>query len=247
MQPDAETASYNIGHLAQFRESRFRQSIANNPNFYCAYKAFITPLLLTRADAPFSGVAVTQAAYAFIYRYMANHTAENPAGFLNQEILKSFFAIEGSSDDLTWTRGYERIPDNWYRRADGDVYGLNQLGYDNTMFFEQYPDFSKPGCNQGRVNSYVQINDSDTDPSHYDFSKPNAAICYGLTEVTNTLRGNAVTGIVGGVVSEILVPLKDALGCVSVPSLNKTVEQACPGYSLYGGPTAPVVAGAIQP
>ena len=46
---------------------------------------------------------------------MSNHSAEYPNGILDKETLKSFFAITEAADGtLSWTPGYERIPDNWY-------------------------------------------------------------------------------------------------------------------------------------
>lgn len=104
-QPNAATANYTIPVLEAFRDQRFKQQIANNPYFF---------------NGPFSGVAVQPAAYSFIYRFMANHTAEDPAGILNQDVLKSFFAITGNSGSFNNQDGWERIPDNWYRRAIGD-------------------------------------------------------------------------------------------------------------------------------
>lgn len=44
---------------------------------------------------------------------MANKSAEHPEGILNKNVLKSFMAISGPENNLTWTKGYERIPDNW--------------------------------------------------------------------------------------------------------------------------------------
>lgn len=46
---------------------------------------------------------------------MSNHSAEYPNGILDKETLKSFFAVTEAADGtLSWTPGYERIPDNWY-------------------------------------------------------------------------------------------------------------------------------------
>jgi hypothetical protein len=109
LQPDATTANYDIDVLAQFRKVRFQESIDKNPLFYCEWQFFLLhrPLLIKK-DGPFSGTLVSGAAFTFIYRFMANHTAENPAGVLNQDVLASFYSVSGSSGDYTWTRGNER-------------------------------------------------------------------------------------------------------------------------------------------
>jgi len=128
MQPDASTANYNLEVLRTFRGKRFQESVDKNPYF---------------VFGPVTGMAVSQAAFTFIYRYMANHTATYPEGVLNKEVLKSFMSISGPENNashqalitrlltemltvpqLKWTPGHERIPDNWYRRNALDPYGI---------------------------------------------------------------------------------------------------------------------------
>jgi len=42
-----------------------------------------------------------------------------------KEILKSFFGVTGPEENMTYSPGHERIPDNWYRRSDDyDVPGV---------------------------------------------------------------------------------------------------------------------------
>lgn len=76
---------------------------------------------------PFAGMAVSQAAFTFIYRFMANHTEEAPEGILSRDVLKSFMSISGPEDDPVWTRGHERIPENWYRRNTLDAYSVSSF------------------------------------------------------------------------------------------------------------------------
>lgn len=45
-------------------------------------------------------MAVSQAAFTFIYRFMANKSAEYPEGILNQDVLKSFYALSGTNDNV---------------------------------------------------------------------------------------------------------------------------------------------------
>lgn len=86
MQPDAATANYDLGVLKSFRGARFNESVDKNPYFYFA---------------PFSGAVVTQAAFTFIYRFMANKTMEQPDGVLNKDVLKSFMSIQGPEDNVS--------------------------------------------------------------------------------------------------------------------------------------------------
>lgn len=87
-----------LNSLTSFRSHRFDQQIANNPYFF---------------NGPFSGVLVQPAAYTFIYRFMANHSAENPAGLLSYSTLQSWFGVEGTPGKYNAVQGTERIPDNW--------------------------------------------------------------------------------------------------------------------------------------
>jgi hypothetical protein len=82
-----EDSNYDLGVLTSFRAKRFQESISNNPYFF---------------NAPFSGVIVTPAAYTFIYRFFANHSAENPQGQLTKSVLKSFFSISGPENALVY-------------------------------------------------------------------------------------------------------------------------------------------------
>lgn len=87
-----------LDSLTSFRSHRFDTQIANNPNFF---------------NGPFSGVLVQPAAYTFIYRFMANHSSEDPAGRLSYDVIQSWFGIDGQSGSYTAKQGAERIPDNW--------------------------------------------------------------------------------------------------------------------------------------
>lgn len=89
-----------LDSLTAFRSHRFDTQIATNPNFF---------------NGPFSGVLVQPAAYTFIFRFMANHSAENPTGLLSHEVLQSWFGVQGSNGNYNAVQGTERIPDNWVR------------------------------------------------------------------------------------------------------------------------------------
>ncbi|KAI5360403.1 Putative chloroperoxidase [Septoria linicola] len=225
LQPDDSTANYNIPVLAQFRALRFRESIEKNPWFYYG---------------PFSGTTVSIAAYSFIFRFFANHTAEAPDGVLNGEVLKSFKGITGTRDDFTWTRGHERIPENWYRRSLSDPYDLAGVAADGGVFGETTPESLQSGCNTGAVNSYTPINTAYQD---FDFSQPTAGVCFAVGSI---LGATNLLPVVGDVVSMLILPLRNVLDCPTVPVRNDSVADVCPGYSFYGGPTGEIAPGAIR-
>lgn len=84
--------------LTAFRSYRIDKQIANNPYYFYG---------------PFSGVLVQPAAYTFIYRFMANHSAERPEGKLDYATIQSWFGVEGTNGAYNAVQGSERIPDNW--------------------------------------------------------------------------------------------------------------------------------------
>ncbi|KAK4896475.1 hypothetical protein LTR27_005691 [Elasticomyces elasticus] len=233
MQPDAATANYNIDVLRDFRLKRFQESIDKNPLF---------------VYGPFTGMAVSQAAFTFIYRFMANHSAEFPEGKLDKDVLKSFMSIQGSEDNLKWVPGNERIPSNWYRRNTLDAYTIPYLLTDVLYFTAANPQLTLVGCNQGKVDTYQTID--ATTLSNGAYTAEQAAsnpICFA-TEFAR-LEIPALTGLASTLLSpltSVLNTVSKNLNCAKIGSVNTTALALCPGFSLYGGPTAAVAPGAIQ-
>ena len=89
----------------------------------------------------------------------ANKSAAYPEGFLDQNTLKSFYAMTGTDDsNMVYTPGFERIPDNWYTRAIGDPYDVPFIDEDLTMLFAQNQELDAFGGNTGTVNSFTGLN-----------------------------------------------------------------------------------------
>lgn len=232
-QPDASTANYNLEVLRDFRKERYYESIAKNPNF---------------AYLPFSGIEVSQAAFTFIYRFMANKSAENPEGVLNKEVLKSFMSISGPEDNLKWTPGNERIPDNWYKRNAADEYSVPYFEADILYFAETVPEVLGLGCNKGAVNTFSPIDPSQLTSGAYTAQQiAKSPLCFAaaFAKVEIPLITGLATSSLGPL-NTLLDGLTTGMNCAKIGSVNQTALTACPGFSLYGGPTAPVAAGAIQ-
>ncbi|KAI9708550.1 MAG: hypothetical protein M1828_002711, partial [Chrysothrix sp. TS-e1954] len=248
MQPDAASANYDLSVLRDFRGVRFNESINKNPNFFCKISASLWLLNVTwlnertHTDAPFSGTAVSQAAFSFIFRFMGNKSAEHPTGVLNKDVLKSFMSVSGPEDNLQWTPGHERIPENWYSRNEADYYSLDYFGEDIKYLAATQPQILTSGCNTGAVNTFTPINTTALTGSAYTPADVLAnPLCYGLA-YANAQAG--FLGVVNSVLGELILPIQNTLGCKTIPSLNMSVAMACPGYSLYGGPTGDVAKGA---
>lgn len=54
---------------------------------------------------------------------------------------------------LQYTYGHERIPDNWYRRANDNPWTLTDIVVSTAQQCESYPSNCKVGGNTGEVNS----------------------------------------------------------------------------------------------
>ncbi|KAF5608527.1 Aromatic peroxygenase [Fusarium pseudoanthophilum] len=88
--------------LAPFHYKSFQDSEKTNSHFFYS---------------PFAGILVSPAAYSFPPRMMANHSDKYPEGYLSREVFTSFFGVKGSKPgNFKVNQGWERIPENWYRR-----------------------------------------------------------------------------------------------------------------------------------
>jgi Peroxidase, family 2 len=94
LQMDQFVDLYNRGQanvLSEFRSARFDRSLQNNLYFF---------------NGPFTSVLVAPAAFEFIYRFMSNKSKECPKGYLNDDVLMSFFSMTKNSDgSFTHTPG----------------------------------------------------------------------------------------------------------------------------------------------
>lgn len=224
MQSDAATANYDLSVLTKFRAQRRQQSVATNPYFF---------------SGPFSGVLVEPAAYTFIYRFMANKSAEAPAGILNQDVLKSFFSVSGSPGSFVYTPGNERIPDNWYRRAIGDEYTIPFFLLDVLAAAETYPEFISVGGNTGTVNSFAGVDLSQLTAGVYNSQtllQGNNLACFALQVAqgfTPDLLKPIFSDITAGVaqLNTAFTNALSPLGCPSFKSVDATQFSQFPGYT----------------
>lgn len=53
------------------------------------------------------------------------------------------------------TEGWERIPDNWYKRNVVDEYTIPYFSLDNLEMASQHPEFLSVGGNTGKVSIYI--------------------------------------------------------------------------------------------
>merc|ERR1712014_384667 len=117
---------------------------------------------------------------------------------LNKEVLKSFMAIYGDDEEnLHWKRGYERFPDNFYKRNPTDEYSVPYFEADILYFAETVPEVLELGCNHGAVNTFNTIDAATLSNGAYtveqaaqsplcfasEFAKVEIPLITGLTSV----------------------------------------------------------------
>ncbi|USW58157.1 Putative chloroperoxidase [Septoria linicola] len=234
-QPNAATANYNLEVLRDFRKERYAESIQKNPYF---------------AYLPFGGIAVSQAAFTFIYRFMSNKSAENPEGILNKDVLKSFMSYSGPENALVHTPGHEKFPDNWYKRNPSDEYSVPYFVSDIGYFAETVPEILQVGCNKGKVNTFTPIDPYQLTSGAYTaqqvaknplcfasaFAKVEAPLITGFA--ANSPQLKSLNAVFDG--------LTIGQNCAAIGAVNQSALTFCPGFSFYGGPVGPVAPGAIQ-
>ncbi|MCJ1235939.1 hypothetical protein MMC14_003914 [Varicellaria rhodocarpa] len=199
--------NYDLDVLTQHRKYTFDQSKNTNPYFF--YE-------------PFAGVAVANAAHTFIPALMSNHSAEYPNGILDKETLKSFFAITEAPDGtLTYTPGYERIPDNWYRRPLGALneYSPANFALDLLQIATVAPEAVSVGGNTGTVDSFTGVDLGDITGGAYrtsDLLDPTKFVCFfyqvTLAVVPDFLRSEALGSALGaalGLLTSEIQPFVD--------------------------------------
>ncbi|KAJ4465070.1 hypothetical protein J3R30DRAFT_2950504 [Lentinula aciculospora] len=221
---DPSKVNFDIDIFEQFHASRLQQCVSTNPNYFNA----VVPTL-----------AVIPAAYIFPFRLMANKSEEYPEGRLNREVLKSFFAISGPEDNLTYNHGYERIPDNWYKRAVGDEYGLVELILEINTIALSNPEFLSIGGNTGQVDTFTGVDLADLTGGVYNAGtllQGNNLGCFMLQIVMMALT-SAVVGVLEllGELPGIVDPILERWDCPQFEGIDASLLDKFPGYSRYPG------------
>ncbi|KAJ3712560.1 hypothetical protein DFJ43DRAFT_1008467, partial [Lentinula guzmanii] len=217
---DPSQVNYDIDVLTAFRLSRFQQSIDNNQYFF---------------NGPITGLLVQPAAYQFIFHFMANKSEEYPEGRLDREVLKTFFSITGPENNLAYTPGQERIPDNWYKRAIGDEYGIVSFLSETTSIGIAHPEFLSVGGNTGEVDTFTGVDFADLTGGVFNATtllEGNNLGCFLLQGVVLALP-TGVAGLVG-VLDQLegtVNPLLKEWNCPQLEEINQSLLENYPGFS----------------
>ena len=119
-----------------------QQSKSQNPYFFRSFIGFTIP----------------PGTHTFIVRLFSNKSTTYPEGLIDANTLKSFYAMTGTDgNDLTYTPGRERIPENWYTFAPETPYTSPVFFEDFATIVQQHPELLAFGGNTGTVNSFTGL------------------------------------------------------------------------------------------
>jgi len=177
---------------------------------------------------------------------MGNKSAEHPDGQLTKSILKSFYAIKGPSENGTFTatHGYERIPDNWYKRSPSvSPYTIPFFMLDVVQEASVYPKFLDIGGNTGTINSFTGVNITDLTAGLYNAKTftPQNAMCLAfestLQEAPDVLEGvftNLTTPL--AMLNKAVSSAEAAMGggCPKLTKIDNSQFNIYPGYKKSG-------------
>ncbi|KAL1795540.1 hypothetical protein ACET3X_005764 [Alternaria dauci] len=189
-------------------------------------------------NGPFSGILVQPAAYAFIFRFMANHTAENPTGVLPHDVIQSWFGIQGTNGNYNAVQGGERILENWYRRALEYPYDTPYFLADVVNAARLHPKFLDIGGNTGTPNSFVGVDVADLSGGVFNSAsllEGNNLGCF-VYQTSSQAKPDILIGPLTALTS-IVGRLVGQLGCPQMATVDKRLLQQFPGYTkspVYG-------------
>ncbi|EPE28884.1 Cloroperoxidase [Glarea lozoyensis ATCC 20868] len=217
--------NYTLDILRDHNKLTHTDSIQNNPYYF---------------SAPFAGL-VPPIAHHFIVNLMSNHSADNIQGYLNRDILKTFFAVSGPDNGHVWNAGQEKIPQNWYKRPSNNPYGAAAAAADVAILAVKYPEIVQFGGNTGTPNSFVGVNPGD--------------ISGGVYNAQTLLQGNnlgcfffqaaqqAIPSVLSGVLSNLtpflnilngaINPVLGILNCPALLTFDQSAFEQFPGYGYH--------------
>ncbi|KAL9134606.1 MAG: hypothetical protein Q9175_004205 [Cornicularia normoerica] len=226
--PENTPAPEQYAALFPFRQAQFNNSIATNPYFFFPQ---------------FAGVFVSPAGYAFPPRMMANHSSEYASGYLDKASFMSFFAVTGESGAFEYSAGWERIPNNFYRRPLSDPYTIPDFILDVLAFGQLDPRLLSIGGNTGTPNSFTGLDTSALTNGVFNgatLAQGNNLECF-IFQLVQAEAPTVVTGLYENVTAA-LQPLAETissnlagLGCPQLEAVNAGMYDMYPGYTKAKG------------
>ncbi|KAI5780118.1 hypothetical protein EDC01DRAFT_633576 [Geopyxis carbonaria] len=217
LQRGVANPNWSFDVLAKHRTYTLHNSISTNPYFYFG---------------PFSGLLVSNAGHCFVPAMFSNNSAAHgPDGILTRSTLLAFFAVvEQPNGALTHNKGWERIPDNWYRRPLGKDYGSVAFALDLVRMAAITPGILRVGGNTGTVNSFSGVDVGDLTGGAFrllDLLDPRKLVCY-IFQTTMVIVPDALQG---GLVGSVLGLVYELLNKMVAP----LIDNSCPRIAAWNG------------
>ncbi|KAI6778370.1 Aromatic peroxygenase-like protein [Emericellopsis cladophorae] len=215
----------DIDMMGDRAAERYHKSVATNPQFWYG---------------PYTGFIVRNAGFAFSARLLSNHSAENPyGGDLNKETLKAFWGVcEDDSGYFEYKKGWERIPENWYRY--NGQYGLVNLNLDLVRFITHHPELANIGGNLGGVNRFAGVDLEDLTGGVLNAAsllEGNNLLCFSL-ELVKTFAPNSLSGLF----RTLAKPLK----LVNDALLDPLLDLNCPAFDALSKGGDDIIEGLME-
>ncbi|KAI0814073.1 hypothetical protein GGR55DRAFT_687083 [Xylaria sp. FL0064] len=238
--PEDTPAPQQYTALAPFHKKRFEDSESQNGYFFYS---------------PFAGVLVSPAAYSFPPRMMANHSDEYPEGYLSRDVFASFFGVDGNSpDNFEVKHGWERIPENWYKRPIDDEFSIPDFLVDVLEHAAYYPRLLSMGGNTGKPNTFALIDVGDLTGGVFNTTslvEGNNLECFVLQMIQ--AAGPNLIGIMFSDVKKALAPLTDKIqhlladkACPQLEKVNWELFSKYPGYTESYGTYTGLSSGSVS-
>ncbi|TVY44667.1 Aromatic peroxygenase [Lachnellula occidentalis] len=207
-QKDAEVPNYTLDVMFEYAIERWYQDIAYNPYFIYL---------------PWSGWFVRNAAIIFSGELFGNHSAEHPDGIFGKEALKMIYGVSGPDDNMVYTPGSDRIPENYYKRPQDFLFmdGAKDLV---TQTIIKHPQLFSIGGNTNGVNTFAGLDFADITGGVFNAAnllEGNNALCFAFQFVKEASPNMLST--LYATLGPVLSALTDALDTVFT-SLD------CPAY-----------------
>ena len=141
---------------------------------------------------------------------------------LAKDVFKSFWGVYDVAGKSVYKKGWERIPNNWYRIAVD--YGLVDLNLDLIDWLAKYPALASLGGNMGAVNTFAGVDIADVTGgllNSVSLLQGNNLLCFVL-EAVKTFAPNSL--------STLFKVLEVPLRIVNDALLSPLLDLGCPAF-----------------
>ncbi|KAF4120602.1 LOW QUALITY PROTEIN: Peroxidase, family 2 [Geosmithia morbida] len=204
---------------------RLQDSISTNPYFYYG---------------PYTGFVARNAGYLFSGRLLSNHSIEYPGGgHLTRDVFRSFWGVvTNSQGELEYKRGWERIPENWYRiNID---YSLVELNVDLVIWTLKHPELASIGGNLGKVNTFAGVDIANITSGVLNAAsllEGNNLVCFTLN-IVKTFVPNSLSGL--------FETLEKPLQLINDAVLDPLLDLDCPAFKDLEAGGTDIISGLLE-